>query len=86
MPARCIQLRIILRYGVTGNESDPPHRAAIVLAAAEALAADRLTRDEIGRLPFMAASDYDEAIAAYCLPEWHYASNWGLAGSNSGRT
>ena len=46
---------------------------AIVLAAAEALAADMLTRDEIAKLPFMAALAYAEAIDAYCLPEWHYA-------------
>ena len=47
--------------------------AAIALAAAEALAADMLTRDEIAKLPFMAALAYAEAIDAYCLPEWHYA-------------
>ena len=48
--------------------------AAIALAAAEALAADTLTSDEIAKLPFMAALAYAEAIDAYCLPEWHYAS------------
>ena len=48
--------------------------AAIGLGAAEALAADTLTRDEIAKLPFMTAFAYAEAIDAYCLPEWHYAS------------
>ncbi len=48
--------------------------AAIALAAAEALAADTLTRDEIARLPFMAALAYAEAIDAYCLRDWHYAN------------
>jgi hypothetical protein len=46
----------------------------IALAAGEALAADTLTRDEIAKLPFMAALAYAEAVDAYCLPEWHYAS------------
>ena len=48
--------------------------AAIALAGTEALAADTLTRDEIAKLPFMTALAYAEAIDAYCLPEWHYAS------------
>ncbi len=48
--------------------------AATALAAAEAQAADTLTRDEIAKLPFMTALAYAEAIDAYCLPEWHYAS------------
>jgi hypothetical protein len=48
--------------------------AAIALAAAEALAADTLTTDEIAKLPFMAALAYAEAIDAYCLRDWHYAS------------
>lgn len=49
--------------------------AAIALAGAEALAAEALTREEIARLPFMTALAYAEAIDAYCLPEWHYASS-----------
>jgi hypothetical protein len=48
--------------------------AAIALVGTKALAADTLTRDEIAKLPFMAAFAYAEAIDAYCLPEWHYAS------------
>ena len=48
--------------------------AAVALAAAQALAADTLTGDEIAKLPFMAAFAYAEAVDAYCLPEWHYAS------------
>ena len=52
----------------------PLFTAVIALAAAEALAADTLTRDEIAKLPFMAALAYAEAVDAYCLPEWHYAS------------
>jgi hypothetical protein len=48
--------------------------AVIWLGAAEALAADMLTRDEIAKLPFLTAFAYAEAIDAYCLPEWHYAS------------
>ena len=48
--------------------------AAIALAAAEALAADMLTKDEIAKLPFMAALAYAEAIDANCLRDWHYAS------------
>ena len=52
--------------------------AAIALATAEALAADMLTKDEIAKLPFMAALAYAEAIDAYCLRDWHYAST-GLA-------
>ena len=47
---------------------------AVALVAAKAMAADALTRDEIEKLPFMAALAYAEAIDAYCLPEWHYAS------------
>jgi hypothetical protein len=47
---------------------------AVVLVAGKAMAADALTRDEIEKLPFMAALAYAEAIDAYCLPEWHYAS------------
>ena len=48
--------------------------AVIWLAAAEALAADTLTKKEIAKLPFMTAFAYAEAIDTYCLPEWHYAS------------
>ena len=48
--------------------------AAIALVGAKALAADALTRDEVAKLPFMTAFAYAEAIDAYCLPEWHYAS------------
>jgi hypothetical protein len=48
--------------------------AVVWLGAAEALAADMLTRDEIARLPFMTAFAYAQAIDTYCLPEWHYAS------------
>jgi hypothetical protein len=48
--------------------------AAIALVATGALAADTLTRDEIGKLPFMSAMAYAEAIDAYCLRDWHYAS------------
>jgi hypothetical protein len=48
--------------------------AAVALAATEALAADTLTRGEIAKLPFMTAFAYAEAIDAFCLPEWHYAS------------
>jgi hypothetical protein len=47
---------------------------AIALVASKAMANDALTRDEIDKLPFMAALAYAEAIDAYCLPEWHYAS------------
>ncbi|MDW6022399.1 hypothetical protein SAZ10_11605 [Mesorhizobium sp. BAC0120] len=47
---------------------------AIALVASKAMANDALTRDEIEKLPFMAALAYAEAIDAYCLPEWHYAS------------
>ena len=48
--------------------------AAIALTFTEAQAAEILTRDEIAKLPFMTALAYAEAIDAYCLPEWHYAS------------
>ena len=48
--------------------------AVTALAAAEAQAADTLTSDELAKLPFMTALAYAEAIDAYCLPEWHYAS------------
>lgn len=48
--------------------------AVIALVAAEALAEDMLTGEEIAKLPFITALAYAEAIDAYCLPEWHYAS------------
>src|SRR5258705_13083814 len=48
--------------------------AAIALTFTEAHAADILTRDEIAKLPFMTALAYAEAIDAYCLRDWHYAS------------
>ena len=47
---------------------------AVVLAAANAMAADALNSDEIAKLPFITALAYAEAIDTYCLPEWHYAS------------
>ena len=47
---------------------------AFGLAAAQLSAADALTTDEITKLPFMSAFAYAEAIDAYCLPDWHYAS------------
>jgi hypothetical protein len=46
----------------------------VALAATQALAEDTLTAEEVAKLPFMAAFAYAEAIDAYCLPEWHYAS------------
>ena len=48
--------------------------AVIWLGAAEAVAGELLTGDEIARLPFMTAFAYAEAIDTFCLPEWHYAS------------
>jgi len=48
--------------------------AVIALAAAEALAAEVLTRDDISKLQFVTALAYAEAIDAYCLRDWHYAS------------
>src|SRR5262245_58627595 len=45
-----------------------------VTLAAEGLTANVMTRDEIDMLPFMTALAYAEAIDAYCLPQWHYAS------------
>ncbi len=48
--------------------------AAIALTITEAQAEDILTRDEIAKLPFMTALAYAEAIDAYCLRDWHYAS------------
>jgi hypothetical protein len=52
----------------------PLFTAVIWLGAAEALAGEILTGDEIAKLPFMTAFAYAEAIDAFCLPEWHYAS------------
>ncbi len=49
--------------------------AAIALIVTEALAAEALTRDEIAKLQFIPALAYAEAIDAYCLRDWHYASN-----------
>ena len=48
--------------------------ATIALVGPKALAADTLTSDEIAKLPFVTAFAYAEAIDAFCLPEWHYAS------------
>jgi hypothetical protein len=47
---------------------------AVWVAAGQSLAADALSADEIAKLPFMSAFAYAEAIDAYCLPDWHYAS------------
>jgi hypothetical protein len=48
--------------------------AAIALTFTEAQAAEALTRDEIARLQFISALAYAEAVDAYCLRDWHYAS------------
>ena len=48
--------------------------AVIALAATAVHADNTLTKDEIGRLPFIRALAYAEAIDAHCFPDWHYVT------------